>query len=80
VTVIKARIVSSKDLPLPETPGNWSSIAISEFAHTIYADENRLCLISRGDGSTARVGYLWQSTTKRDDGLHEHIYRRKDGK
>jgi hypothetical protein len=80
MTAINARIASSKSSPLPETPGNWSSIVIIEFAHAVYADENRLCLISKGDGSTARAGYLWQSTTKRADGLHEHIYRRKDGK
>jgi hypothetical protein len=46
-----------------------------------WVDESgNLHIVSVGDGRTARAGYLWQSTTKRDDGLHEHIYRRHDGR
>lgn len=42
--------------------------------------DGNLHIVSVGDGCTARAGYVWQSTTKREDGLHEHIYKRNDGK
>jgi len=42
--------------------------------------DGNLHLVTRGDGRTARAGYLWQSVTLRDDGLHEHVYRKHDGK
>lgn len=42
--------------------------------------DGNLHIVTAGDSRTVRAGYLWQSTTKRDDGLHEHIYKRHDGK
>jgi hypothetical protein len=78
----KAGLHGAYDLPIPETPGDWEFGMLHDTwgAEYAYSDGNRVCLITVGDGSTARAGYVWQSTTKRADGLHEHIYRRKDGK
>ena len=63
-------------MPQPQAPGNWTEIAT---AVPTFVDADRFCLITVGDGSTARAGYVWQSTTKREDRLHEHIYKRKSG-
>ena len=64
----------------PQSPGTWTNIVTNVDTVPTFVDGDRLCLITVGDGSTARTGYVWQSTTKRADGLHEHIYRRNDGK
>ena len=66
---------------LPHTPGRWIEQVKPLETSTLWHDVNdgRLCIISIGDGCTALSRYTWQSTTRREDGLYEHIYTYSTG-
>ena len=53
----------------PQATGNWTLGMLHDTwqAEHAYSDGNRVCLITVGDGSTARRGYVWQSTTRREE-------------
>jgi hypothetical protein len=69
---------------LPYTTGRWleqMQLGDADWCTKWHdVDDGRMCILSIGDGCTTQAGYAWQTTTHREDGLYEHVYRRDDGK